>query len=107
MIKNIPYLQQVKNENIINDILYLIRPKRFEAGMVICKRGDNNDQLMLLKSGYIGVEVPRLKEPIHTVTLKEDEEEKAKNKSENETQPDEDFSDSAFDEQSSSSSREE
>ena len=65
-IRSIPYLREV-NENIINDILYLMKPRRYEPGMVIFKQGDNVNQLMLVKSGYIAVEVPKLSAAIHTV----------------------------------------
>ena len=59
MIRNIPYLKDV-SDSIISDILYLMKPRRYETGMSICQRGDNVSHIMLVKSGYIAVEVPRL-----------------------------------------------
>jgi len=56
MIKNIPYFQKLTDQ-VIEEIVYLMRPKRYEAGTIIVKRGDNIDSLMLLKSGRIHVEV--------------------------------------------------
>ena len=44
-----------------------MKPRRYEPGMVIFKQGDNVNQLMLVKSGYIAVEVPKLSAAIHTV----------------------------------------
>ena len=42
----------------MQDIICLMRPRRFDAGTTIVKRGDKVDQLMLLKSGIIDVQVP-------------------------------------------------
>jgi hypothetical protein len=58
MIQNVPYLIQLVPE-IINDILYLLRPKRYEAGTRIIKRGDNLNSLYFLKSGIIDIYVPQ------------------------------------------------
>jgi len=57
MIRNIPYLSKI-SPNIIEDILYLLKPRRYEAGTTIVKRGDKEDQIMLLKSGQIFIEIP-------------------------------------------------
>lgn len=61
MIQNVPYLQKLTSE-IINHILYLLKPKRFEAGTRIIKRGDNLDSIHFLKSGVIDIYVPKFKE---------------------------------------------
>lgn len=42
MIRNIPYLNKI-SPNIIEDILYLLKPRRYEAGTTIVKRGDKED----------------------------------------------------------------
>jgi hypothetical protein len=42
MIRNIPYLSKV-SANVIEDILYLLKPRRYEAGTIIVKRGDKED----------------------------------------------------------------
>ena len=57
MIKNVPYFRKV-DDAIIEDISYLMKPKRYEAGTVIVKRGDIVDSIMLLKCGEIVIEVP-------------------------------------------------
>ena len=57
MVSNIPYLQSVSQE-IVQDIICLMRPRMFDAGTTIVKRGDKVDCLMLLKSGEIAVQVP-------------------------------------------------
>ena len=57
MVKNIPYLRNLDGY-IIQEIVYLLRPKRYEAGTIIVQRGDEVDQIYLLKSGCIVVEVP-------------------------------------------------
>lgn len=57
MIKNVPYLKNI-DENLVEEILYSLKPKRYEAGTVIVKRGENVDHLMFLKVGEIQVEVP-------------------------------------------------
>jgi CRP-like cAMP-binding protein len=57
MVQNIPYFRNLE-EYIIKEIVYLLRPKRYEAGTLIVQRGDEVDQVFLLKSGSIVVEVP-------------------------------------------------
>jgi len=72
MIRNIPYLKDV-SDTIVNDILYLMKPKRYDTGMTICERGDNVSDIILVKSGYIAVEVPRLRQAIHTVCVEDED----------------------------------
>jgi CRP-like cAMP-binding protein len=57
MVKNVPYFRNLDNY-IIQEIVYLLRPKRYEAGQLIVQRGDEVDQIFLLKTGCIVVEVP-------------------------------------------------
>ena len=57
MILNIPYLKTITPE-IVQDIICLMRPRRFDAGTTIVKRGDKVDCIMLLKAGIIDVQVP-------------------------------------------------
>ena len=42
MIKNIPYFKNVSDE-IVQDILCLMRPRRYDEGTTIVKRGDKID----------------------------------------------------------------
>ena len=60
MIKNIPYFRKL-DDSIIEDIVYLMKPRRYEAGTSVVKRGDAIDHILLLKSGEITVEVPSKK----------------------------------------------
>ena len=64
MILNIPYLQSITPE-IVQDIICLMRPRRFDAGTTIVKRGDKVDCIMLLKSGIIDVQVPVFQQKTH------------------------------------------
>ena len=57
MVKNIPYFRNLDN-HILQELVYLLRPKRYEAGTLIVQRGDEVDQVYLLKTGCIIVEVP-------------------------------------------------
>ena len=57
MIRNIPYFKNLSDE-IVQDIITLMRPRRYEAGTTIVKRGDKLDCIMLLKTGLIDVFVP-------------------------------------------------
>lgn len=57
MLKNIPYFRNLDNY-IIQELVYLLRPKRYEAGTLIVQRGDEVDSIYLLKTGCIVVEVP-------------------------------------------------
>ena len=64
MILNIPYLKSITPE-IVQDIICLMRPRRFDAGTTIVKRGDKVDCIMLLKSGIIDVQVPVFQQKTH------------------------------------------
>lgn len=57
MIRNIPYFRNVDN-NIINEIMYLLKPKVYEAGSLIVTAGDEVNNIYLLRTGSITVEVP-------------------------------------------------
>jgi CRP-like cAMP-binding protein len=57
MVRNIPYFRTV-DDNIINEILYMIKPKVYEAGSMIVHAGDEVNDVYLLKTGTITVEVP-------------------------------------------------
>lgn len=70
MIRNIPYLTKI-SPKIVEDILYHLKPRRYEAGTVIVKCGDSVDQLMLLKSGQIFIEIPYRGKNIYLDSLNE------------------------------------
>ena len=59
MVKNIPYFRNL-GDYIIQEIIYLLKPKRYEAGSLIVQRGDEVEQIYLLKAGCIVVEIPDL-----------------------------------------------
>ena len=42
---------------MIQEIVFLLTPKRYEAGTVIVQRGDEVDQVFLLKTGCVTIEV--------------------------------------------------
>jgi len=42
MVKNVPYFRKL-DDSIIEDIVYLLKPRRYEAGSSIVKRGDAID----------------------------------------------------------------
>ena len=58
MVKNIPYFRNLE-DYLIKEIVYLLKPKRYEAGSLIVQRGDDIEEIFLLKSGCIVVEVPQ------------------------------------------------
>ena len=57
MVQNVPYFRQVE-DYIIYELVNYLKPKRYEAGTLIVTRGDMIDEIFLLKSGSIIVEVP-------------------------------------------------
>ena len=59
MIRNIPYFKNLSDE-IVQDIISFMRPRRYDAGTTIVKHGDKLDCIMLLKTGLIDVFVPVL-----------------------------------------------
>eukprot|EP00347_Sterkiella_histriomuscorum_P005402 403356751 len=67
MIKNIPYFHSIE-DYLADEIAYLLRPKRYEIGTNIIKRGDNVENIMLLKSGEIEVLVPNTINGLNTST---------------------------------------
>lgn len=56
-IRNVPFFRNLP-DHIIEELVYLIKSKRYEANTTIVKRGDTVDCLYFLKSGKIVVEVP-------------------------------------------------
>ena len=57
MVKNIPFFRNV-DSHIIHEIVYMLKPKIYEAGSVIVRSGDEVNDVYLLRSGSITVEVP-------------------------------------------------
>ena len=51
-VKNIPYFRTV-NEKIIQEVVYMLTPKIYEAGSIILRRGDEINEVYLLGSGAI------------------------------------------------------
>ena len=62
MVKNIPYFREIE-DRIIQEVVYLLRPKFYEAGSVIVKRGDESNEIYLLRNGSIVVDVPNPNKP--------------------------------------------
>lgn len=56
MIKNTPYFRSLDDE-IINEIVYLLRPNRYDPSTVIIKYGDITDKIHYLKQGEVEVTI--------------------------------------------------
>ena len=57
MIKNTPYFRNLDKE-IIDEIVYLLQPNRYDPNTVIIKYGDITDKIHYLKQGEITVSIP-------------------------------------------------
>ena len=57
MIKNTPYFRNLNSE-IIDEIVYLLRPNRYDPNTTIIKYGDITDKIHYLKQGEIDVTIP-------------------------------------------------
>ena len=57
MIRNTPYFRTV-DSHILYEIVYMLKPKIYEAGSIIVGAGDEVNDVYLLRSGSICVEVP-------------------------------------------------
>ncbi len=66
MVRNIPYFRCL-DDLLADEIVQCLKPKRYEIGTDIVKRGDNVDQITLLKAGQIDVLLPP--KPLNTTNL--------------------------------------
>ena len=57
MIKNTPYFRNLDDE-IVDEIVYLLKPNRYDPGTIIIKYGDITDKIHYLKQGEIDITVP-------------------------------------------------
>lgn len=57
MVQNLPYFRKLDN-NIIGQLVNRLTTKRYEAGAIICARGDEKQEILFLKAGVIVIEVP-------------------------------------------------
>lgn len=57
MIRNTPYFRNL-DKDIIDEIVYLLRPNRYDPGTTIIKYGDITDKIHFLKQGEINVTIP-------------------------------------------------
>jgi CRP-like cAMP-binding protein len=57
MIKNTPYFRNLDKE-IIDEIVYLLRPNRYDPNTTIIKYGDITDKIHYLKQGEVNVTIP-------------------------------------------------
>ena len=57
MVKNTPYFRHLNSE-IIDEIVYLLRPNRYDPNTIIIKYGDITDKIYYLKQGEIDVTIP-------------------------------------------------
>ena len=59
MVKNVPYFRNL-DDNIIEEIVYLLKPHRYDTMTTIVKFGDITDKIHFLKEGEIDVTIPQL-----------------------------------------------
>ena len=57
MIKNVPYFRNL-SDLVVQELVYLLKPIRYDPNMLVVKRGDSTDKIFFLKAGEIEVEVP-------------------------------------------------
>ena len=57
MISNVPYFSKL-SDAVLQELVYLLKPTRYDQDMLIVKRGDSSDKIFFLKAGVIDVEVP-------------------------------------------------
>ena len=57
MVKNVPYFKDLDDE-IIEEIVYLLKPHRYDSYTTIIKYGDITDRIHFLKQGEIEVTIP-------------------------------------------------
>jgi CRP-like cAMP-binding protein len=57
MVKNIPFFRQI-DDFVVQLVVYLLRPRFYDKGSLIVKQGDEVNEILLLRSGSIVVEIP-------------------------------------------------
>ena len=57
MIKNVPYFRGL-SDDIIENIVYLLKPHRYDQDTTIIKYGDITDKIHFVKEGEIDVSIP-------------------------------------------------
>lgn len=58
MIKSVPYFRNL-DEEIIEEIVYLLKPHWYDEGSAIIKFGEITDKIHFLKQGKIEVTIPK------------------------------------------------
>lgn len=58
MIKSVPYFRML-DEDIIEEIVYLLRPHWYDKDTYIMKYGEITDKIHFLKQGEIQVTIPK------------------------------------------------
>lgn len=64
LVRNVPYFSKL-NENIILEIVCLMKQEKFDKDSKIIKRGDNVKNLYFLNEGILEVQVPFLNNDLH------------------------------------------
>lgn len=57
MLRNVHYFKDLSDE-IIREVMYLLRSHRFDANRLLVKCGDSVNHIYFLRSGEIEIEVP-------------------------------------------------
>lgn len=68
MLKNVPYFKNL-SDNVIHELVYVLKPAKYEPNMLIIKKGDSTDRIFFLKYGSIDVEIPLKKDKMLFDTL--------------------------------------
>lgn len=69
MIRNVPYFKNLPLV-VLQDLVYLLKPKRYNPDTLVVKRGQSSDCVFFLKSGEIHIEQPLIGGiPMHFDTL--------------------------------------
>lgn len=58
MIKSVPYFRNL-DDDIIEEIVYLLKPHQYDIKSSIIKFGDITDKIHFLKQGEITVSIPK------------------------------------------------
>jgi signal-transduction protein with cAMP-binding, CBS, and nucleotidyltransferase domain len=58
-IQNIPFFTDIEDQDLVSDIMYLMKQETFSMKQIILKRGIHNENIMIIWEGAIEVIVNR------------------------------------------------
>lgn len=50
MLANVPYFKNL-SPNVIEELVYLLKPIKYDNDLLVIKKGDSTDKIFFLKSG--------------------------------------------------------